>query len=226
MGQKVSPIVQRLNTTASHTAVWYSDRDFKTNLVNDIKIREYIDNNLKAASVASVVIERNNKGTEVIVKTAKPGVVIGKSGEGVEKLKNALEKIVSEKINISIMEVKNPDLDATLVAKQIAEKIENRVNFRNAQKFAIRAAMKAGAKGVKTMVSGRLGGADMARSEGYTEGTIPLHTLRADIDYGNTFANSAATYGKIGVKVWIYKGEVLPTKKKIGGNDDANAEKN
>ncbi|HHW69301.1 MAG TPA: 30S ribosomal protein S3, partial [Tenericutes bacterium] len=165
--------------------------------------------------VSSILIERTAKQTDVIINTAKPGVVIGHSGEEIEKTKKELTKLVGENIQISIMEVKNPDLVAALVAESIARQIENRVSFRVAQKRAIRNTMRAGAKGIKTSVSGRLGGVDMARSEGYTEGNIPLHTLRADVDYSHKEADTA--YGKIGVKVWIYKGEILPSKKK-GGN--------
>ena len=167
----------------------------------------------------------NANCTNVIINTAKPGVVIGHSGDEIEKLTKELTKLVKENIQISIMEVKNPDIDAALVAENIAHQIENRVSFRIAQKRAIRNAMKAGAKGIKTSVSGRLGGADMARSEGYTEGNTPLHTLRADIDYAHKEADT--TYGKIGVKVWIYKGEILPEKKNKGGNNDgSNSKKN
>lgn len=226
MGQKVNPNGQRIGINRSHDSVWFvGNKDFKTNLAKDIKIREIVEKKLSKASVSSVVIERNNTKTEVIIKTSKPGVVIGKGGENTEALKKLLVKAVGENIMISVMEVKNPDLDATLVAKMIAEKIENRVSYKSAQKFAIKATMRAGAKGIKTQVSGRLNGADMARNEGYIEGTIPLHTLRADIDYASTYANSVATFGKIGVKVWIYKGEVLPEKKKREVSNHVNAKK-
>jgi small subunit ribosomal protein S3 len=176
-------------------------------------------------AVASVVIERSTKRTDVKIYTAKPGVIIGHGGEDIEKLRNELKKLVDEEIFVSIIEVKNPDLNAKLVAEQIAQQIEARAPFRSAQKRAIRNTMKAGAKGIKTAVSGRLGGAEMARTEGYTEGTVPLHTIRADIDYAIAEANT--TYGKIGVKVWIYKGEILPSKKVVKGETaDVNAKKN
>ena len=179
---------------------------------------------LKDASVSSVLIERNDKRTEVVINTAKPGVVIGHGGDEIEKLKAELSKLVDENVQISIKEVKNPDLDAALVAENIARQIEGRVSFRIAQKRAVRNTMKAGAKGIKTAVSGRLGGADMARTEGYIEGIIPLHTLRADIDYAHKEADTA--YGKIGVKVWICNGEILPEKNKGGNVDGRNTKKN
>ena len=212
MGQKVSPIGLRIGVNKSWESNWYAgNKDFAKFLDNDVKIRRFLEKKLKDAAVSSILIERNAEKTNVIINTAKPGVVIGHSGDEIEKLTKELTKLVKENIQISIMEVKNPDIDAALVAENIAHQIENRVSFRIAQKRAIRNAMKAGAKGIKTSVSGRLGGADMARTEGYTEGNIPLHTLRADIDYG--FAEADTTYGKIGVKVWVYNGEVLPTKK-------------
>ena len=227
MGQKVSPIGLRIGINKTWEANWYaSNKDFAKYLNNDIKIRKYLDKKLKDASVASVLIERTAKKTDVIINTAKPGVVIGHGGEEIEKLKKELSKLVDENIQISIMEIKNPDMVAALVAENIAHQIENRVSFRVAQKKAIRNTMKAGAKGIKTEVSGRLGGADMARSEHYVEGTIPLHTLRADVDYAHKEADT--TYGKIGVKVWIYKGEILGNKKedKGGMKDGRNTKKN
>ncbi len=212
MGQKVNPIGYRLGVNKDWSSKWYAKKsDFGTTLNKDIKIREYIKKNLKNAAVASVVIERKKDKCEVTINTAKPGVIIGRGGEDIEKLRKSLSKAVGEEVYISIVEVKNPDLVAKLVADNIAEQIENRAPFRSAQKRALRNTMKAGAKGIKTSVSGRLAGAEMARTEGYTEGTVPLHTLRADIDYAHSEANT--TYGKIGVKVWIYKGEILPTKK-------------
>ena len=217
MGQKVSPVGLRIGINKDWEANWYaSGKDFSNYLEKDLKIRKYIAENLKDASVSKVEVERNGKRTEVIIHTAKPGVIIGRGGEEIEKIKKSMSKIVGEDIQISIADIKKPDVDAALVAESIANQIENRASFRMAQKRAIRNAMKAGAKGIKTSVSGRLGGADMARSEGYTEGTIPLHTLRADIDYAATEADT--TYGKIGVKVWIYKGEILQDKKAKGGN--------
>ena len=218
MGQKVSPIGLRLGINKTWQSKWYADnKDFAKYLNNDVQIRRYLEKKLKDAAVSSILIERANGKTDVIINSAKPGVVIGHGGEEIEKLKKELSKLVNEDVQISIKEVKKPDVDAALVAENIAHQIENRVSFRIAKKRAIRNAMKAGAKGIKTSVSGRLGGADMARTEFYKEGTIPLQTLRADIDYG--FAEADTTYGKIGVKVWIYKGEVLPTKKvaKEGG---------
>ena len=197
----------------------------QTQLQFHVQIRKFLEKKLKDAAVSSILIERNTEKTNVIINTAKPGVVMGHNGSEVEKLTKQLAKLVKENIQISIMEVKNPDIDAALVAENIAHQIENRVSFRIAQKRAIRNAMKAGAKGIKTAVSGRLGGADMARTEGYSEGNTPLHTLRADIDYAHKEADT--TYGKIGVKVWIYKGEILPEKKNKGGkNDGSNSKKN
>ena len=198
------------------------NKDFKKNLLTDIKIREYLEKVLKNCAVANIVIERNKKRTNVIINTSKPGVVIGRGGEEIEKHKKALSKLTGEEIYISIVEIKQPDLNAALVAENIATQIQNRVSYRVAQKRAIRNTMKAGAKGIKTIVSGRLNGAEIARSEGYTEGTVPLHTLRSDVDYSHKEADTV--YGKIGVKVWIYKGEILPAKK--GGKNNANTKEN
>lgn len=225
MGQKVNPTGLRLGINKDWTAKWYaSSKDFSKVLNNDMKIRKFLEKKLKNAAVSMISIERTNKKAEVRISTAKPGVVIGHGGEEIEKLKKDLKKLIDEDIQISIIEVKNPDLNAQLVAKQIASQIENRGSYRMAQKRAIRNTMKAGAKGIKTLCSGRLNGAEIARSEGYNEGTTPLHTLRADIDYATAEADT--TYGKIGVKVWIYKGEILPSKKKNGGAKDVNAKKN
>lgn len=225
MGQKVSPIGFRMGVNKTWESKWFaSNKDFAEYLQKDEKIRKYLSKRLKEASVSSILINRNQKKTEVIINTAKPGVVIGHGGDEIEKLKKELNKLVNEEIQISIMEVKNPDLDAALVAQSIATAIENRVSFRVAQKRAIRNTMKAGAKGIKTSVSGRLGGADIARSEGYSEGNIPLHTIRANIDYANKEADTA--FGKIGVKVWIYKGEILPGKKEGGKEHGRNTKKN
>ena len=225
MGQKVSPIGLRIGINKTWESNWYAgNKDFAKYLNNDVKIRKFLASKLKDAAVSSVVIERTAKRTDVIIHTAKPGVVIGHGGDEIEKLKNQLSKLVKEDVQISIMEVKNPDVVAALVAENIAHQIENRVSFRVAQKRAIRNTMKAGAKGIKTAVSGRLGGADMARTEGYTEGNIPLHTLRADIDYAHKEADT--TYGKIGVKVWIYKGEILASKKKGGNENGSHTKKN
>ena len=216
MGQKVNPNGLRLGINKDWDSKWYANKkDFSKYLANDVKIREYFEKNGKANGISKVQIERNSKRTEVIVHTAKPGVIIGRGGEQIEAMKKELSKLVNEEIQISIVDIKKPDMNAQIVADSIASQIENRASFRMAQKRAIRNAMKNGAKGIKTLVSGRLGGADMARSEGYTEGTIPLHTLRADVDYATAEADT--TFGKIGVKVWIYKGEIL-NKKAKGGN--------
>lgn len=226
MGQKVSPVGLRIGINKGWESNWYAEgKDFAKNLNSDYQIRKFLEKKLKDAAVASILIERTADKTEVIINTAKPGVVIGHGGDEIEKLRKELSKKVKEDIHISIKEIKNPNMVAALVAENIAHQIENRVSFRVAQKKAIRNVMKSGAKGVKTLVSGRLNGVEIARSEGYTEGTIPLHTLRADVDYSHKEADT--TYGKIGVKVWIYKGEILPEKKNKGGNNDgSNSKKN
>lgn len=217
MGQKVSPTGLRIGINKDWEAKWYANnKNFSDLLANDVKIRKFLDTKLKDASISKVEIERNSKKTEITIHTSKPGVIIGRGGEEIEKLKKELSKLVNENVQISIVDIKKPEIDASLVVQSIANQIENRASFRMAQKRAIKNAMKSGVKGIKTLVSGRLGGADMARSEGYTEGTIPLHTLRADIDYATAEADT--TYGKIGVKVWIYKGEILQDKKAKGGN--------
>ena len=216
MGQKVSPIGLRVGINKDWESKWYAPKkDFSKQLIEDIKIREYIEKNLNDKGIAKVEIEKNAKRCEVIIHSSKPGVLIGKGGEEIEKVKKELSKLTGNNVFVSIVDIKKPDLNAKLVADSIAKQITNRASFRMAQKRAIKNAMKAGAKGIKTLVSGRLGGADMARSEGYTEGTIPLHTIRADVDYAHSEADT--TFGKIGVKVWIYKGEILPTKKDKGG---------
>ena len=216
MGQKVNPNGLRLGINKDWAAKWYANKiDFSTLLGKDLKIRKYLSTKLVNAGISKVDIERTTKQTNVVIYTSKPGVMIGHGGEEIEKLKAELTKLSNEKIQILIVDVKKVDMDAQLVADSIASQITNRASFRMAQKRAIRNAMKAGAKGIKTKVSGRLGGADIARSEGYTEGTIPLHTLRADVDYATAEADT--TFGKIGVKVWIYKGEIL-NKKAKGGN--------
>ena len=219
MGQKVNPISLRLGVNKDWQSKWFSDnKNFSKYLNNDIKIRKYLAKKLKEAAVASIIIERNEKRCDVTINTAKPGVIIGKGGEDIEKLRKELKRLVGEDIYVSIVEVKNPDLNAQIVAQNIALQIEARASYRAVQKRAIRATMKAGAKGIKTMVSGRVGGAEMARNEGYTDGTVPLHTVRADIDYGT--AEALTTYGIIGVKVWIYKGEILKSKQLAkGGNN-------
>ena len=225
MGQKVSPIGMRIGINKTWESKWFADnKNFSKYLDNDNKIRKYLAGKVKDAAVSSILIDRTDAKTEITINTAKPGVIMGHGGEEIEKIKKELTKLVKENIQISIMEVKNPDLVAALVAENIAHQIENRVSFRIAQKRAIRNTMKAGAKGIKTAVSGRLGGADMARTEGYTEGNIPLHTLRADVDYAHKEADT--TYGKIGVKVWIYKGEILASKQKGGNNNGTSTKKN
>ena len=222
MGQKVSPIGLRIGVNKDWESKWYANKDFAANLDKDIKIRKYIEKNLKNASIASVLIERKKNRTDVTINTAKPGVIIGRGGEDIEKLRKEIKKVVNEDVFVNIVEVKNPDLNAQLVAENIAQQIANRAPFRSTQKRAIRNTMKAGAKGIKTAVSGRLGGAEMARTEGYTEGTVPLHTIRADIDYATAEADT--TYGKIGVKVWIYKDEILPAKGKVVKGEDKNVD--
>lgn len=211
MGQKVNPIGYRLGVNKDWESRWYAKKDYATNLNKDIKIREYIVANLKDAAISSVIIERKKNRVDITIKTAKPGVIIGRGGEDIDALRKKVSKLVNEEVFINILEEKQPNLNANLVAQNIAMQIENRAPFRAAQKRAIRDTMKAGAKGIKTLVSGRLNGVEMARSEGYTEGTVPLHTIRADIDYAQAEANT--TYGKIGVKVWIYKDEILPAKR-------------
>jgi small subunit ribosomal protein S3 len=191
---------------------WYAGKDYADLLHEDLKVREYITKRLNDASVSKVEIERAANRLNVTIHTAKPGMVIGKGGTEVEALRKALNSLTGKRVHINILEIKKADMDAKLVAENIARQLENRVSFRRAQKQAIQRSMRVGAKGIKTMVSGRLGGADIARSESYSEGTVPLHTLRADIDYATAEADT--TYGKLGVKVWIYRGEILPAKKK------------
>ena len=227
MGQKVNPIGYRLGVNKTWDSRWYANKkDFGTTLNKDLKIREYLKKHLKDAAVASIIIDRKKNRCEVTINTAKPGVIIGRGGEDIDKLRKALARLVNEDVYVSIVDVsKQADLNAQLVADNIAMQIENRAPFRSAQKRAIRNTMKAGAKGIKTLVSGRLGGVEMARSEGYTEGTVPLHTIRADIDFAQSEADT--TYGKIGVKVWIYKGEILPAKKNVKERDQhVDAKKN
>jgi small subunit ribosomal protein S3 len=225
MGQKVSPVGLRVGINRDWESKWYAPtKDFAKYLSSDLKIRKYLDKELKGCSVASVIIERNKKRTNVTINTSKPGIVIGKGGADIEKHKKTLQKLTGEEIYLSIVEVKAPDLNAALVAESIALQIQNRASFRSVQKRAIRNTMKAGAVGIKVAVSGRLAGAEMARTEGYTEGTVPLHTLRADIDYAHKEADTI--YGKIGVKVWIYKGEILPAKNKKGGSKDVDSKEN
>lgn len=212
MGQKVNPHGLRVGIIKDWDSRWYAGKkEFADFLVEDYNIRKFIKQKLYIAGISRIEIERSANRVRVTINTAKPGMVIGKGGQGVEELRKQLEKLTKKKVVVNVEEVKVPELDAQLVAENIAAQIERRVSFRRAMKQAIQRTMRAGAKGIKTAVSGRLGGADMARTEGYSEGNIPLQTLRADISYG--FAEADTTYGKIGVKVWIYKGDVLPTKK-------------
>ena len=217
MGQKVHPTGVRVGIIKDWNAKWYADsKNFADYLVEDQKIRKFLKKKLYTAGISKIEIERTAKFVKVNVFTAKPGIIIGKGGAGAEALKAEVTKLIGKDVNINIVEVKAIDTDAQLVAENIAAQLERRISFRKAMKQCMQKAMKSGALGIKTAVSGRLGGADMARTEFYKEGTIPLQTLRADIDYG--FAEADTTYGKIGVKVWIYKGEVLPTKKVEGGD--------
>ena len=217
MGQKVNPHGMRVGIIKDWNSKWYAEAEFADNLVEDYNIRKFLKKKLYSAGVSKIDIERASDRVKVIIYTAKPGIVIGKGGAEIEKLKGEVSKLTSKKLFVDIKEVKRPDKDAQLVAENIATQLENRVSFRRAMKSVMGRAMKAGALGIKTCCSGRLGGADIARSENYSDGTIPLQTLRADIDYG--FAEANTTYGKVGVKVWIYKGEVLPTKSNKEGSE-------
>lgn len=216
MGQKVNPHGLRVGIIKDWDTKWYAEKEFANYLVEDVKIRKFIKKRLYSSGISKIAIERTAERVKITVYTAKPGIVIGRNGQAIEELKGQVQKLTKHKVAINIEEIKRPELDAQLVAENIAQQLENRVTFRRAMKQAMGRTMKFGAKGIKTAVSGRLGGADMARGESYHEGTIPLQTLRADIDYG--FAEADTTYGKVGVKVWVYKGEVLPTKgNKEGG---------
>ncbi|OEF96423.1 30S ribosomal protein S3 [Vulcanibacillus modesticaldus] len=211
MGQKVNPIGLRVGIIRDWESKWFAEKDYADLLHEDIKIREVLKKRLYDAAVSHIEIERAANRINVTIHTAKPGMVIGKGGAEVENLRQLVTKMTDKKVHINISEIKNPELDAQLVAENIAQQLERRISFRRAMKQAIQRTMRAGAKGIKTLVSGRLGGAEIARSEGYSEGTVPLHTLRADIDYGTAEAHT--TYGRLGVKVWIYRGEVLPVAK-------------
>lgn len=218
MGQKVNPHGMRVGIIKDWNSKWYAEADFSDNLVEDYNIRKFLKKKLYSAGVSQIDIERASDRVKIIIFTAKPGIVIGKGGAEIEKLKAELAPYANgKKVFVDIKEVKRPDKEAVLVAENIAAQLENRVSFRRAMKSVMSRAMKSGALGIKTTCSGRLGGADMARTETYSDGTIPLQTLRADIDYG--FAEANTTYGKVGVKVWIYKGEVLPTKSNKEGSD-------
>ena len=211
MGQKVNPHGLRVGIIKNWDSTWYADKkDYANFLVEDNKLRTYIKNKLANSSVSKIAIERTNDRVKITIHTSKPGIIIGKSGASIQELNKELQKMTDKKVMVNIEDIKRPELDSQLVAEDIARQLENRVTFRRAMKKAMQTTMKFGAKGIKTTCSGRLGGAEMARTETYHDGTIPLQTLRADIDYG--FAEANTTYGKIGVKVWIYKGEVLPEK--------------
>ena len=217
MGQKVNPHGLRVGIIKDWDSRWYAEKEFADYLVEDHEIRTYLKKRLYNAGVSRMEIERASDRVKIVIYTAKPGVVIGKGGSEIEKVKGELARFTDKKLIIDIKEIKRPDKDAQLVAENIAQQLENRISFRRAMKSCMSRTMKSGALGVKTAVAGRLGGADMARTEFYSEGTIPLQTLRADIDYG--FAEADTTYGKIGVKVWIYKGEILPEKAATEGSD-------
>lgn len=224
MGQKVNPHGLRVGVIKNWDSVWYADKkNYADFLVEDNALRTYIKKKLANSSVSKINIERINGANEkarvkITIHTSKPGIIIGRKGEAIQELSNELQKMTSQKVSINIEEIKKPELDSQLVAEDIARQLENRVTFRRAMKMAMSRTMKFGAKGIKTTCSGRLGGAEMARTEHYHDGTIPLQTLRADIDYG--FAEANTTYGKIGVKVWIYKGEVLPQRAKKEGSEE------
>ena len=217
MGQKVNPHGLRVGVIKNWDSNWYAEGDFADNLVEDYNIRKYLKKRLYESGVNRIEIERASDRVKVIIHTAKPGLVIGKGGAEIEKLKADVQKMTAKKLFIDVKEVKRPDREAQLVAENVAKQLENRVSFRRALKSAMSRSMKSGIMGIKAAVSGRLGGADIARTEFYSEGTIPLQTLRADIDYG--FAEADTTYGKLGVKVWIYKGEVLPARKNKEGSE-------
>ncbi len=217
MGQKVNPHGLRVGIIKDWNSKWYADKDFAANLAEDHKIRVFLKKRLYSAGISDIMIERASDRVKISIQTAKPGIVIGKGGAEIEKLRAELSKMLGRRVILDIKEIRQPDCDAQLVAENIALQLENRISFRRAMKSTMQRTMRAGAKGIKTSVSGRLGGADIARKETYSEGTIPLQTLRADIDYG--FAEADTTYGKVGVKAWIYKGEVLPKKAKKEGSD-------
>lgn len=211
MGQKVNPTGFRIGVTEDWRSRWYADKNYATNLANDLEIREFLNKQLSRAAVSKVEIERAGDKIKVIVTTARPGVVIGKKGAEIDALRKKLEKIANGPVNIEVVEVKRPELDANLIAQSVAEQLEGRVAFRRAMRKAVQSARKSGAKGIRIQCSGRLGGAEMSRREWYREGRVPLHTLRAKIDYGFCTANT--TMGAIGIQVWVYHGEVLPGQK-------------
>jgi small subunit ribosomal protein S3 len=208
MGQKVHPESMRVGYIHDWKSTWFNEREFSDYLLEDIHIREHIENKLSHAGLSSITIKKNKSEVEVNIHTARPGIVIGKSGSEVDALRKELHRMTDKAVKVNILEIKRPELDAKLVAQSIAEQLVNRVAFRRAMKRSLTSAMRSGAKGVKVQVSGRLGGAEMARTEGYSDGRVPLHTIRADIDYG--FFEAKTTFGRIGVKVWINKGEIMP----------------
>ena len=212
MGQKVNPHGLRLGIIKTWDAKWYADKDYAKNLHEDIKMRDMLKEKLYTSNVSQIIIERAANRVKVTIHTAKPGMVIGRGGSGIENIKKWLKELTGKNVDVNIAEIKQAELDATLVAENIAAQLEKRIAFRRAMKQSVTRTMRMGAKGIKVMVGGRLGGAEIARTESYREGSIPLHTLRADIDYGTAEAHT--TYGRIGVKVWIYKGEILPEAKK------------
>ena len=208
MGQKVHPEVLRVGYIHDWKSTWFNEREFADYLLEDIRIREHIENKLAHAGLSDITIRKDTNEVEVNINTARPGIVIGKSGTEVDALRRELHRMTRKSVKVNILEIKRPELDAKLVAQSIAEQLQNRVAFRRAMKRSLTSAIRSGAKGVKVQVSGRLGGAEMARTEGYSDGRVPLHTLRADIDYG--FFEARTTFGRIGVKVWINKGEIMP----------------
>lgn len=211
MGQKVNPHGLRVGIVKDWDAKWYADKDYAANLHEDVKIRKFLKETLFIAGISRIEIERTNKRIKLVIHTAKPGMVIGRGGAGIEDIKKAMKRFTDKQVDVNIAEIKQADMESVLVAENIAAQLERRIGFRRAMKQAVTRTMRLGAKGIKIMVSGRLGGAEIARSESYREGSIPLHTLRANIDYGTAEAHT--TYGCIGIKVWIYKGEVLPEAK-------------
>jgi small subunit ribosomal protein S3 len=215
MGQKVNPIVLRLGINKTWDSRWYSGKEYADKLHEDIKIRRYLKKTLNAAGISRIVIERPSKKAMVSIHTARPGIVIGKKGADIEKIKKDLARFTKDDVQINIVEIRKPELDSTLVAEGIAQQLERRIAFRRAMKRAVQSAMRLGALGIRVNCSGRLGGAEIARMEWYREGQVPLHTLRADVDYG--IASAHTTYGVIGVKVWIYKGEILSDQEKEQG---------
>ena len=221
MGQKVNPRGARVGVIFDWSTRWYSNKkDFAAQLKEDFKLREMLKKKFYSTGISRIDIERSASRMNVNIFTGKPGMIIGRGGKGIEELKAEVEKFVGHAVNINVMDVKSPDQDAQLVAENIAQQLEKRIAFRRAMKSSIQRAMKAGAKGVKVAISGRLGGADIARTEHYHEGSIPLQTLRANIDYG--FAEAKTTYGRLGVKVWVYKGQILPKAKKVAKPVQAN----